>query len=123
MIRRAPISTRTDTLFPYTTLFRSQAPEPQGVAGGRGHRCVLPARGRGPAPTRRRHPHGRGPPRGSGSADARHAAHRLRHGAAPRDGTATGDRKSTRLNLQSLMRLSYAVFFLKNKKTEQSIKT
>ena len=42
---------------------RRQAPEPQGVAGGRGHRCVLPARGRCPAPTRRRHPHGRGLPR------------------------------------------------------------
>src|SRR3546814_18434605 len=26
MIRRPPISTRTDTLFPYTTLFRSFAP-------------------------------------------------------------------------------------------------
>src|SRR3546814_20311849 len=25
MIRRPPISTRTDTLFPYTTLFRSEA--------------------------------------------------------------------------------------------------
>src|SRR3546814_7403973 len=25
MLRRPPISTRTDTLFPYTTLFRSQA--------------------------------------------------------------------------------------------------
>src|SRR3546814_7443196 len=25
MVRRPPISTRTDTLFPYTTLFRSQA--------------------------------------------------------------------------------------------------
>src|SRR3546814_9662683 len=30
MIRRPPRSTRTDTLFPYTTLFRSQAGE-QGV--------------------------------------------------------------------------------------------
>src|SRR3546814_20225295 len=29
MIRRPPISTRTDTLFPYTTLFRSR---PAGVA-------------------------------------------------------------------------------------------
>src|SRR3546814_20226988 len=28
MIRRPPRSTRTDTLFPYTTLFRSPAPEP-----------------------------------------------------------------------------------------------
>src|SRR3546814_9849867 len=27
MIRRPPSSTRTDTLFPYTTLFRSQGPE------------------------------------------------------------------------------------------------
>src|SRR3546814_3173460 len=27
MIRRPPRSTRTDTLFPYTTLFRSQVPE------------------------------------------------------------------------------------------------
>src|SRR3546814_3615116 len=28
MIRRPPRSTRTDTLFPYTTLFRSWEPEP-----------------------------------------------------------------------------------------------
>src|SRR3546814_13626950 len=28
MIRRTPISTRTDTLFPYTTLFRSLVDEP-----------------------------------------------------------------------------------------------
>src|SRR3546814_8803020 len=30
MIRRPPRSTRTDTLFPYTTLFRSDAPAPPG---------------------------------------------------------------------------------------------
>src|SRR3546814_13132042 len=36
MIRRPPRSTRTDTLFPYTTLFRSTEPEPaQERAGGR----------------------------------------------------------------------------------------
>src|SRR3546814_2246860 len=29
MIRRPPRSTRTDTLFPYTTLFRSNAPGPE----------------------------------------------------------------------------------------------
>src|SRR3546814_11733246 len=34
MIRRPPRSTRTDTLFPYTTLFRS------GRAEGRGHRSL-----------------------------------------------------------------------------------
>src|SRR3546814_1916565 len=38
MIRRPPRSTRTDTLFPYTTLFRSRAggevDDPPGEAGG-----------------------------------------------------------------------------------------
>src|SRR3546814_3611765 len=29
MIRRPPRSTRTDTLFPYTTLFRSRPPRPE----------------------------------------------------------------------------------------------
>src|SRR3546814_14845236 len=29
MIRRPPRSTRTDTLFPYTTLFRSEGPRPR----------------------------------------------------------------------------------------------
>src|SRR3546814_10284617 len=36
MIRRPPRSTRTDTLFPYTTLFRSCAPE--------GENLVFPSR-------------------------------------------------------------------------------
>src|SRR3546814_11012279 len=34
MIRRPPRSTRTDTLFPYTTLFRSRAPEESGRTPG-----------------------------------------------------------------------------------------
>src|SRR3546814_7857243 len=38
MIRRPPRSTRTDTLFPYTTLFRSHA------AGHRGDRLVIDVR-------------------------------------------------------------------------------
>src|SRR3546814_10905349 len=44
MIRRPPRATRTDTLFPYTTLFRS--------ASGRRRRA---ARGPSPAPAGRRH--------------------------------------------------------------------
>src|SRR3546814_5277191 len=36
MIRRPPRSTRTDTLFPYTTLFRSR---PEGNLGGAGAGC------------------------------------------------------------------------------------
>src|SRR3546814_12170788 len=40
MIRRPPRSTRTDTLLPYTTLFRSRRPVPAGLgdrATARGH--------------------------------------------------------------------------------------
>src|SRR3546814_1102918 len=95
MIRRPPRSTRTDTLFPYTTLFRSQDPAPGRTAGtegqsgtsGRGHGCRSQA-GQG---TR---------PRG--------------HGA----GRPWKDRKSNTSELQSLMRISYAVFCLKKKKTK-----
>src|SRR3546814_3719439 len=35
MIRRPPRSTRTDTLFPYTTLFRSRVPHIEELVGGR----------------------------------------------------------------------------------------
>src|SRR3546814_17224268 len=47
MIRRPPISTRNDTLLPYTTLFRS---DPQAVAGLIGHasaglHLAIPAHG------------------------------------------------------------------------------
>src|SRR3546814_17662149 len=38
MIRRPPRSTRTDTLFPYTTLFRSTAPE---AAASRPEACAV----------------------------------------------------------------------------------
>src|SRR3546814_16219167 len=57
MIRRPPRSTRTDTLFPATTLVRSPAPPCRAAApGGRGRRCLRPAipasslPGRQPAP-------------------------------------------------------------------------
>src|SRR3546814_14617344 len=65
MIRRPPRSTRTDTLFPYTTLFRSEADREcragahlqeageagRRRAGGGEHRCLRAeaAGGRGPA--------------------------------------------------------------------------
>src|SRR3546814_13590192 len=39
MIRRPPGSTRTDTLFPYTTLFRSPAPGAVRPERWRGVRC------------------------------------------------------------------------------------
>src|SRR3546814_9151310 len=84
MIRRPPRSTRTDTLFPYTTLFRSDASRPADDAGGR--RLLFDM--------------GPGRPGGvfAGGWTGGHA-----------------DRKSTS-ELQSLMRISYAVFCLKKKK-------
>src|SRR3546814_20844400 len=43
MIRRPPRSTRTDTLFPYTTLFRSPPAAPRRMARGNAARYRLPA--------------------------------------------------------------------------------
>src|SRR3546814_10349459 len=109
MIRRPPRSTRTDTLFPYTTLFRSAAfPVPPDNRPG----------------TLRRH-HGRRPgflgkrPRAAHHAvypdghlvHSRHCRHRQRQ-ARSEEHTS---------ELQSLMRISYAVFCLKKKKKKEQI--
>src|SRR3546814_6570519 len=98
MIRRPPRATRTDTLFPYTTLFRSQdrlrsgprrgnqeAPECQGHEGDHV----------------RRHHSGREGLLGAGVED---------EGGRHRSEEHTSE-------LQSLMRISYAVFCLKQKTT------
>src|SRR3546814_4507085 len=71
MIRRPPRSTRTDTLFPYTTLFRSGVP----------HACAST-------------------------------------GTIPKSSSAANRNRSEEhtSELQSLMRISYAVFCLKKKK-------
>src|SRR3546814_2712148 len=95
MIRRPPRSTRTDTLFPYTTLFRSAASGADGscrLAEGAmvGHRMACP-----------RHASRRGTAVGA-------HAERLRSIEA-RSEEHTSE-------LQSLMRISYAVFCLKKKK-------
>src|SRR3546814_9846059 len=79
MIRRPPRSTRTDTLFPYTTLFRS---------------CSVCRRLRGVL---------------SRSPSAPNLRTRCRTGGAGRSEEHTSE-------LQSLMRISYAVFCLKKKK-------
>src|SRR3546814_5707540 len=103
MIRRPPRSTRTDTLFPYTTLFRSLP--------HRAHRQVAPGL----------------------SADLRPAAlglrgilrpdvgrrrllHALRFERPARPLVGRGGRSEEHTSeLQSLMRISYAVFCLKKK--------
>src|SRR3546814_14602897 len=82
MIRRPPRSTRTDTLFPYTTLFRSLRP----LAGGReeGRSQAQPCEHLG----RHRRRGGR----------AAEAGDRQRLPGLVAGGPAGPDRKSTRLN-------------------------
>src|SRR3546814_10294846 len=117
MIRRPPRSTRSDTLFPYTTRFRSQISELARHAAVRQGAHALQSRQGEPrvAPDepdhRRRRLYGRrrarrGGDRRRGRA-ARHRAHR-----ESRSEEHTSE-------LQSLMRISYAVFCLKKKKTQK----
>src|SRR3546814_4246492 len=90
MIRRPPRSTRTDTLFPYTTLFRSVA---------RGHQA------------------------GRAAIDAERSdwhVHKLVTRRSPARGALKSDRSEEHTSeLQSLMRISYAVFCLKKKNKKQ----
>src|SRR3546814_15341033 len=87
MLRRPPRSTRTDTLFPYTTLFRSPAwPASRSATG-------WPMPHRRPAPTPRR------------ATSRRPRSSRCRRGRSEEHTS----------ELQSLMRNSYAVFCLKKK--------
>src|SRR3546814_9282330 len=108
MIRRPPRSTRTDTLFPSTTLFRSGS-----VRDDRAADAVPLARGLCQGATflhPRLGPGGallwpdRGEPRGRRQGDARDARRSEEHTS----------------ELQSLMRISYAVFCLKKKKQKSS---
>src|SRR3546814_10532365 len=85
MIRRPPRSTRTDTLFPYTTLFRSRRATPIPPSSSwKSRRC---GRACGSSPRAKR--------------------------TYPRSEEHTSE-------LQSLMRISYAVFCLKKKKQTKS---
>src|SRR3712207_7099499 len=90
MIRRPPRS----TLFPYTTLFRSELGAAACDAGGLGHHADERPAERGLAATRLAH--------------------------EPDKGAAREDRKSTRLN-SSHANISYAVFCLKKKTNISSL--
>src|SRR3546814_1048701 len=89
MIRRPPRSTRTDTLFPYTTLFRSFLTRQRSGTS-------LSSRARG----------------GHRSAEQTRRAPRA----------ARGRSEEHTSELQSLMRISYAVFCLKKKKQHRQNK-
>src|SRR3546814_9110465 len=94
MIRRPPRSTRTDTLFPYTTLFRS------------GHVRHAAGLGLGRDRQQRAFAGGDGGGLSLGVGGHGHAAQRSEEHTS---------------ELQSLMRISYAVFCLK-KKTKNNIR-
>src|SRR3546814_4198290 len=86
MIRRPPRSTRTDTLFPYTTLFRSITQVPPTLCS-------------------------------SATATRAPCAAATRAARTPPDPAPMTNRRSEEhtSELQSLMRISYAVFCLKKK--------
>src|SRR3546814_8187015 len=91
MIRRPPRSKRTDTLFPYTTLFRSVEEDEEARRHGERHGA-----------------HGEE----CGAELSEEATESLR----VRDAVEDADRSEMHTaELQSLMRNSYAVFCLKNK--------
>src|SRR3546814_3726480 len=128
MIRRPPRSTRTDTLFPYTTLFRSQAQDrgdpfvlvqprvPRLLAQFDRAQEALGPVAAGVERVRMRRigilgqPQQRHQPVGQGIV--------LVAGAAQRQFARLGQQRSEEhtSELQSLMRSSYAVFCLKKKK-------
>src|SRR3546814_3245788 len=99
MIRRPPRSTRTDTLFPYTTLFLSRGDRQVAVAA-LGHRIAVEGGGDGRGRARRVQQDG-----GIGAAV---------DGAG--EDRAHEDRSEEHTSeLQSIMRISYAVFCLQKK--------
>src|SRR3546814_4589600 len=134
MIRRPPRSTRTDTLFPYTTRVRSGwspdmvKPEPAHVrdhdderparrnnaprrnsAGGR----PAPKAGGRPGEARRSSNAGRKPAGQQGSGQARQHTASTGGGGKPRAALRS---EAHKYEIQALNRHSYAVFILKTKK-------
>src|SRR3546814_3142697 len=134
MVRRPPVSTRTDTLFPYTTLFRSPASCPTSDSRSTSALELRRQHQRGSRPLdavhrsdpvgervhvadRRHHPRRRQVPDAAYRLQAAHLRHlpqRLDHGRHLL--RIDGDRSEEHTSeLQSLMRISYAVLCLKNK--------
>src|SRR3546814_5552929 len=117
MIRPPPRTTRTDTIFPYTTLFRSDEKNRCSSQGARQGRCDQGgARAQAQDREGREGPSDPRPDRG----DPRHDQDR----SVEEGGNAEGRSDDLRQprseehtsELQSLMRSSYAVFCLKKKK-------
>src|SRR3546814_8168194 len=125
MIRLPPRSTRTDTLFPYTTLFRSPPDLARGAAlyaqncaschGATGDGKGPSAAGLDPLPI--------------AFTDAERADQRSLFGlyqvvTQGLEGTSMASRSEEHTSeLQSLMRISYAVFCLKKKNRQNTTRT
>src|SRR3546814_5158746 len=116
MIRRPPRSTRTDTLFPYTTLFRSGNEALEPLVTDRARRAI-----------------GFGQRRGYSQLVAHEQRQRFEHplDVAPARADFSRDPVEPRLQkiveigrahveLQSLMRISYSVFCLRKKNYKPS---
>src|SRR3546814_9688459 len=122
MVRRPPRSTRTDTRLPYTTLFRSRAvtaPEDQLLPAH--HEMLLsrgPYRVEGERDLLREH--------GIDALVTKNSGGAMTHAkldAAAEVGVPVIMRSEEHTSgLQSLMRISYAVFCLKTKKKKRSNK-
>src|SRR3546814_1298990 len=118
MIRRPPRSTRTDTLFPYTTLFRSLLGASVAETFNDGVAFVVPewravwqsTVQTGATPPGLFFPEGAGPASGY-ARPRRHQRFRIRAGRSEEHTS----------ELQSLMRISYAVFCLKKKKKNTTL--
>src|SRR3546814_2723674 len=114
MIRRPPRSTRTDTLFPYTTLFRSiDGVTPAELIAQANRNCRVPftttsyMRGMGTNVTR------------WATFDNDCLFRTFTGGDDARPYPTDGRSEEHTSELQSLMRISYAVFCWKKKKTER----
>src|SRR3546814_10366181 len=106
MMRRSPRSTRTDTLFPYTTLFRSRVGavfEIVGVGQGGARQLALLAH------------HGEAAAQAIGERGGDQETTRLDADQHVRTMRADQRSEEHTSELQSLMRNSYAVFCLKQK--------
>src|SRR3546814_1837027 len=104
MIRRPPRSTRTDTLFPYTTLFRSRV--------GFTARDTAELRSASERLEKPDHCDRYRKPTGHANGRSKVAPSETGHGMpSPRSEEHTSE-------LQSLMRISYAVFCLKKKQNK-----
>src|SRR3546814_9474583 len=112
MIRRPPRSTRTDTLFPYTTLFRSS-----GKKLAHAVHCVSYVACARQCPVSMRHYRVCRKWR-RGDSFGRRQQHWRNHPIVP--GKTRSEEHTS--ELQSLMRISYAVFCLK-KKTKPTLDT